>query len=909
MSNNFKRPLASSHNAQPAEQIQQNGYHSAPGSFPLKGSHQFKVPFPDAPTAPLPGLAATPSVGVPAKPLIDTPGLENKRMRLKSIISTQLQLPSRKAEVPITEQSTDVHAAFPARPPFRPLPAYSEQQVIGKKTLFSLLVGFDLLANILELAHVNFLYTTTLISLCTSILLPGFLITLILRLRKISFWENLLFIVGLGIAFLEFGGLLLNVLLPLFDVNNPLAFQNIVYGFDVFLLLLFVFAWVRTKHLEVKIQLPRRSKIEKVLYTLPVFFPVLATLGAIVLNNGGSNTLTLILLGAIAVYSLLLVLFRDKIAVDLYPYAIFFIGIACLFTTSLRSWYITGHDIEREFYVFQLTNAHHIWNMAFYQNAYNACLSITILPTILTNLLSIQDMYVYKVIFQILFATSPIVVFFIVRNYTTPVLAFLSAFFFMSFPTFFNDMPMLNRQEIGFIFFGLVLYMMLLSELSFSMRKILFIIFALSVVVSHYSTNFVLLALVTFVYVSTLIISLPFVKNIFARLLPKSHTTLKNTFTNKKFLALPLILLLFLMTYFWNNLYTNSSNQTGSVMAEIISSILLKSNAKSSDISYSIFSFYKPDPNQELQKYIRSIQQSAGNENTSHFYNKSINSKYASYPLTQEQLAPTPVGNWLSSFHIPVFNVQTGLRSLSAYFMQISVFIGLLAVFFFKKKEPFDVQHLLLFFKKKKPKKAFDLQYLFLCFGAIFLLVLMTVLPAISIEYGLLRMFQQLLFILSLPIVLAVWSTLFFVKEQKRILFTGIIAIIFFLNLTGFISHLTGDYYPQLTLDNAGLYYDAYYVHKSDVLAIAWLSENNVNNEPVQADLPGTNKLLTYGDIDALSGIFPQIIRKNAYVYQQVSIHIEVILDNTIIVCNSSKPFLDENKDHVYSNGQVNIYK
>jgi len=877
MSNNFKRPLASSHNLQPDKQIQQNDYHSAPGSSPLKGSPQFRVaatPFPDAPTAPLPSLPW-------------------------------------KAEVPITEQSTAVHAAFPARPPFRPLAAYSEQQVmtLGKKTLFSFLVGFDILANILELAHVNFLCTTTLIAFCTCILLPGFLISLILRIRKISLWENLLFIVGLSIAFLEFGGLLLNILLPLFGVNNPLAFQNIVIGFDIYVLLLFIFAWVRTKRLEVKIQLPRRSKIEKVLYTLPVFFPILAALGAIVLNNGGSDILTLILLGAIAVYSLLLVLFRDKIAVDLYAYAIFFIGIASLFTTSLRSWYITGHDIEREFYVFQLTNAHHIWNMAFYQDAYNACLSITILPTILTNLLAIQDMYVYKVIFQILFATSPVIVFFIMRNYSTPVLAFLSAFFFISFPTF-NDMPMINRQEIGFIFFGLVLYMMLLSELSFSMRKILFIIFALSVVVSHYSTNFVLLVLVTFVYVLTLIISLPFVKNTFAWLLPKSHTTLKNTFTNKKFLGLSLILVLFLMTYFWNNLYTKSSDHAGSVLSEVISSILVKSDVKSGDLSYSIFFAPKQDPKQELQDYINSITQSAesinsGKAHTNQFYSKSIISKYPSYPLTQEQLAPTPLGNLLSSFHIPVFNIQTSLRSLSADFMQISVFIGLLAIFFFKKKS-FNVQHLLLFFKKKK---SFDLQYLLLCLGALFLLVLMTLLPALSLEYGILRMFQQFLYILSLPIVLAVYSAFFFVKEPKRILFTGIIAIIFFLNLTGFISHLTGDYYPQFTLDNFGLYYDAYYVHKSDVLAIVWLSKNNIKNEPVQADLSGANKLLTYGDIDALNGIFPSIIRKNAYVYQQTSIHVEVIIDNTVLIFNSSKSFLDDTKDLVYSNGQVNIYK
>ena len=202
-------------------------------------------------------------------------------------------------------------------------------------------------------------------------------------------------------------------------------------------------------------------------------------------------------------------------------------GLACLFTTSLRSWYITGHDIEKEFYVFQLTNTHHIWNMAFYQDPYNACLSITILPTILTNLLPIQDMYVYKIIFQIIFAISSILVFYIIKNYTIPIFAFLSAFFYMSFPTFFNDMPMLNRQEIGFIFFGLVLYMMLLPELSLSIRKILFVIFAFSAAVSHYSTNFVLLGLITFVYGLTLIISIPFISNILVSVLIKSNITLK----------------------------------------------------------------------------------------------------------------------------------------------------------------------------------------------------------------------------------------------------------------------------------------------------------------------------------------------------------------------------------------------
>jgi uncharacterized membrane protein len=784
---------------------------------------------------------------------------------------------------------------------------------IGKKTLFLSLLGLDALANILEGLDVNFLYTTTFVSFCTYVLLPGVLISLILRINKISFWENLLFVVGFSIAFLEFGGLLLNILLQLFGVQDPLSFQNLVIGFNLFLLLLFVFAWIRTKPFAIQIHLPSPSYTEQLLYMFPVCFPILAALGAVVLNNGGSNTLPLILLGAIAGYSMLLIALRDKIAIYLYPYALFCIGLALLFTTSLRSWYITGHDIEREFYVFQLTNTHHVWNMAFYQDAYNACLSITILPTILANLLSIQDMYVYKVIFQIIFALSPVLVFFIINNYTTPVLAFLAAFFFMSFPTFFNDMPMLNRQEIGFIFFGLALYMMvkrnwtrqfyvgdtlLFVELSLPMRRILFVIFALSVIVSHYSTNFVDLVLVLVIYICTRILSLPFVKNSLTRLVVISHLPLKNTFPNKAFLSLPLIILLFGATYFWNNIYTKSSDHAGSVVAEVIDSLLLKSDAdaRSSDLSYSIFFAAKSDPKQQLQDYIQGIEQSAqtaqvGDGKANQFYSSSITSKYPSYPIQQELLAPTPIGDLLSAGHIPVFDIQAELRSLSAIFMQLFVFIGLLAIFFFRQK------------------KIVDVQYVLLCLGAIFLLVLEILLPSLSVEYGLLRMFLQFLFILSLPIVISLQTILFFIKEQKRVLFTGMIAMMFFLTLTGFVSHITGEYYPQMTLDNAGLYYDAYYVHTSDVLAISWLADNNPNNSPVEADLSGTNKLLTYGGIDALNEIFPPVIRKNAYVYQEVGSHTVVSIDKNVLIYNSSKPFLDENKNLVYSNGQDNIYR
>jgi uncharacterized membrane protein len=781
---------------------------------------------------------------------------------------------------------------------------------ISKNMLFTLLGGGAVLTFLVNTAHLHLWYLIICLACFTYMLLPGMLLSLILRIPTLSFWENALFVVGLSIAFLECGGLLLNILGPLFGVNDPLAFDPLLVGFALLTALLFLVAWVRTPPDAIHIQLAIPSYTVQVLFLVPVFLPLLAAEGAIVLNNGGSNILTLILLGTIACYSVLLIALRHKIPLSLYPFALFFIGMALLFTTSLRSWYISGHDIEREMYVFQLTNTHHFWNMAWYRDAYNACLSITILPTILTNLLSLQDMYVFKVIFQIIFAFAPVSVFFIINTYTKPVIAFLSAFFFLSFPTFFNDMPMLNRQEIGFLFFGLALYMMvkrnwkrqfyvrqtvLVEDLSLPMRRIFFGICILGVVVSHYSTNFVDVILVTFVYVGNRLLSFSAVKRMIAHLVRKSHLPVQTTFANKAFLNLPLLLLLVGGTYAWNNLYTQSSDHAGSVAAEVVGSLLLTSrDTRSSDLSYSIFFATKSDPKEQLQDYIQSIVQSARAEQegeASQFYSPALTSKYPVVPVQQEMLTPTPLGELLEAFHVPVFALQSSLRSLSATGMQLFVVLGLCVILF------------------SKHKRLFDVQYLLLCVGAIFLLILEILLPALSVEYGLLRMFLQFLFLFSLPIVLSVQSLFFFLKDHQRIICTGIVAVLFFLNLTGFVSHLTGNYYPQLPLDNAGLYYDAYYVHTSDVLAITWLAHRNPNHDPVEADLSGTNKLLTYGGIAALNEIFPQVIRQNAYVYLEISSHAVVSIDRNVLIYSSSKPFLDENKNLIYSNGRNNVYR
>jgi hypothetical protein len=102
----------------------------------------------------------------------------------------------------------------------------------------------------------------------------------------------------------------------------------------------------------------------------------------------------------------------------------------------------------------------------------------------------------------------------------------------------------------------------------------------------------------------------------------------------------------------------------------------------------------------------------------------------------------------------------------------------------------------------------------------------MTLLPKLSVSYGITRLFQQALIIIVLPIIIATEFLFGFLGRFKIYLIAGFFAFLF-LHLSGFIPQILGGYPPQLTLNNSGLYYDVYFMHKSELSAIKWLNQQN----------------------------------------------------------------------------------
>src|SRR5258708_7382985 len=254
----------------------------------------------------------------------------------------------------------------------------------------------------------NFQHTLqTIIALLFLTLLPGVLFLSLVKVPTESVWEKVLYTVGISIAFLFLSGSVANWIFPLTGIVRPLTLYPLLYIFNVFLLIMLALGYIWSKNTLHRFHVPKISINKFFTYTLLCIFPILGVFGPLSLNNNGSEFFTMVLFLAIALYIIVLTIFHAKNRPVVYPASLYLISLSLLLMTSLRGWYITGHDIQQDFYVFQLAKQHGFWDMNLYKDAYNACLSITILPTIFATFLKIPDYYIYKIIFQVLFSLAP----------------------------------------------------------------------------------------------------------------------------------------------------------------------------------------------------------------------------------------------------------------------------------------------------------------------------------------------------------------------------------------------------------------------------------------------------------------------------------------------------------------------
>jgi len=168
-------------------------------------------------------------------------------------------------------------------------------KITNQKVLFVGVVT-TLLFTIIVLSGFNFLFVGSTYSFIYLCIIPGFFIQRLLRVRGISFFELIAYITGFSIAYLLIVGISTNLLGFLPFMPRPLNMQNSLVVFNIYTIILLLLNYRREKNSLIYVALPKVTFTQLFFYIMPFFFPILAIIGAQLLNNNEVNMLLMILL-------------------------------------------------------------------------------------------------------------------------------------------------------------------------------------------------------------------------------------------------------------------------------------------------------------------------------------------------------------------------------------------------------------------------------------------------------------------------------------------------------------------------------------------------------------------------------------------------------------------------------------
>ena len=409
----------------------------------------------------------------------------------------------------------------------------------GSKGWFTFAIAMLLLTDLTILLNIPFI--RQIFGFLFLTILPGLLILQILKLNKIESTEKVVLSVGLSISFLMFFGLLLNNLSLSFGYKSPLSTVPLLICFNLAVIALIIVVYRMDKNVAFSLPNFNLSTSEKAFLIVPILFPALSIFGMYVMNTTDKNIMLMFLLFLIPIYIAFVCFFNHKFPQRIYPVVIFLISISLLLLLSLRSNHLIGRDAHLEYYFFQTTLSNLHWSVLGH-STFDACLSISLLPTIYQSLLDINREYIFKIVYALIYSVIPLGIYTLSKKYIEELYAFIATIFFMS-QTRFIEITMNLRNYIAIFFFALAIIVFFNDKIDPVKKRILFIVFMASCIVSHYSTTYIFFFIVLGTFVGIEILS--------------------KKYSFKKVISLTIVLLFFALVFFWYSQVTETAFSAG----------------------------------------------------------------------------------------------------------------------------------------------------------------------------------------------------------------------------------------------------------------------------------------------------------------------------------------------------------
>lgn len=330
--------------------------------------------------------------------------------------------------------------------------------------------------------------------------IPGFLILKLLRINSESATKVLLYSIGLSLSFLMFTGALMSFFYPFIGIEKPISEITLIFTLSIIVISLCIILFFRNK--SSIISCINLNNILSPYTLLFILFPVLSILGVYLLNYDNSNLLLLVLFLLLAMIPLFVAF--DKLPHKNLVFAIWAIALSLVLYNSLFGTYMRPTDNIYTFHLSKLVIENGIWNPSG-PSGLNALLGDVILLPEFSLICKINLVWLYKAVVPLLSTLIPVGLYEVFTGRTNYKIAFLSSFFFISTITYFTGCSVIMKMTSAGLFLMLLILLMTDEEIDLTKKKIFAVIFAFSLVVSHYGTAYIfmfslIIALVLFFF-------------------------------------------------------------------------------------------------------------------------------------------------------------------------------------------------------------------------------------------------------------------------------------------------------------------------------------------------------------------------------------------------------------------------
>lgn len=353
---------------------------------------------------------------------------------------------------------------------------------------FALFSNLPLIRQVVGIAYLTFI--------------PGIIVLKLLKLDRLRTAEAILYAVGFSLAFLMIAGLIINSFGSSFGVDMPLSTLPLSLFMNTIILIGAAVTQFRSQPAMPAQEVDKKS-FSPWAFVL-VFLPILSIIGVYFVNADGNSSVLMLMITIISLIFAAFAFFERSSLGKVYPVAIFMIALALLFHFSLISGYIVpyGGDSPVELFVFRNAQSNSYWYPVLPfaigdqpLGRMNAMLSVTILPTVYSNMLGMDPTWVYKIIYPLIFALLPVGLYLLWQPYIGKKFAFFAAFLFMAQSTFYTEMMALSRQLIAELFFVLLFLVLFNKKISMQTKYAAFMVFSFGLIFSHYALSEIFLVL------------------------------------------------------------------------------------------------------------------------------------------------------------------------------------------------------------------------------------------------------------------------------------------------------------------------------------------------------------------------------------------------------------------------------